>query len=158
AAVDVSVLAPAGVAVAVSPEAAPGSAGARRHYRFDNPKTRAVTVRLKKPGAIALAGTDARTGPYFAVGLRVDADGARPRAPLKPALAEPGAKDAAAPAPTAVFLVDTSLSSNPDKLNVWLKLLEAILENNRASLKRFAVLFFNVETLWYRPELVENTP
>jgi hypothetical protein len=56
-----------------------------------------------------------------------------------------------------VFLVDTSLSSNPDRFNVWLKLLKATLDNNRDTLKRFAVAFFNVETLWYKPDFTENT-
>ena len=43
----------------------------------------------------------------------------------------------------AVFLVDTSLSSRPEKFNVWLDLLKATLQNNRKDLKQFAVLFFD---------------
>src|SRR5262249_54772854 len=41
--------------------------------------------------------------------------------------------------------------------NIWLKLLSAILDNNRATMKRFAVMFFNVEALWYKPDFIQNT-
>jgi len=33
----------------------------------------------------------------------------------------------------AIFLVDTSLSSNPDRFNIWLKLLAAVLDSNRGT-------------------------
>ncbi|MCA9202337.1 MAG: VWA domain-containing protein, partial [Planctomycetales bacterium] len=58
----------------------------------------------------------------------------------------------------AMFLLDTSLSSNPDKFNVWLKLMEATLNENRSRMKQFAVLWFNVETHWWQPGYAENTP
>jgi len=57
-----------------------------------------------------------------------------------------------------VFLVDTSLSANPEKFNVWLGLLEAILEANRDQLTEFAVLFFNVEAAWWYEGFTANTP
>jgi hypothetical protein len=141
--VDVSVSAPPGVAVGVTPAATPS----KGVYHFDNPKQRPIAVRLKKPGPLALTFADPRTQSYSAIRLRPG--------PGAPAAA---VGDAAETQPAAVFLVDTSLSASPDKLNVWLKLLEAILENNRGSLKKFAVLFFNVETLWFEPRLLDNTP
>ena len=58
---------------------------------------------------------------------------------------------------TAVFVIDTSLSSNPDRFNIYEKLLAATLENNRATLKHFAVLFFDVSPRWYKPAFVDNT-
>ncbi|MEO7328464.1 MAG: hypothetical protein ABI193_07800, partial [Minicystis sp.] len=130
-------------AVEVTPQA-PASAGAgKKFYRFEAPKGRSVTLRLKKPGALAIAGNDARTGDYFAASFRPDLSAQADRSAQGP--------DA------GVFLVDTSLSSNPDRFNVWLSLLEATLENNRDAMKRFAVLFFNVETLWYKPAFLDNT-
>jgi tetratricopeptide (TPR) repeat protein len=58
----------------------------------------------------------------------------------------------------AIFMVDTSLSSSPDKFNVWLKLLESTLNNNRDSLKEFDVLFFNVGSQFWKGKYVANTP
>lgn len=58
----------------------------------------------------------------------------------------------------AIFLVDTSLSSSPDKFNVWVELLQATLNNNRDSLKEFAVLFFNVDGHFWKEAYVANTP
>ena len=57
----------------------------------------------------------------------------------------------------ALFLVDTSLSSRPDKFNVWLQMLEATLANNRNSLEEFAVVFFDVESRFWRDTYVKNT-
>jgi hypothetical protein len=142
--VDLSVQNAPNTPVEVAPKAPASSDSGRSRYRFESPKERSVTVRLKKPGTMALTGTDERTGAYFAVGFRPDL----------PSPASP--KDAQGP-DAAVFLVDTSLSSNPDRFNVWLKLLKATLDNNRDTLKRFAVAFFNIETLWYKPDFTENT-
>lgn len=55
-------------------------------------------------------------------------------------------------------MVDTSLSSSPDKFNVWLNLLESTLNNNRDSLKEFGVLFFNVDQHFWKNKYVANTP
>lgn len=140
---DLSVMAPQQSAVSVTPSNPGTPQGARRRYRFENPKEGTVSVRLSRPGSIALAGTDPRTGPYFAAAFRPDV-------PVPPKEAQ--SSDA------AVVLVDTSLSSNPDRFNVWLILLEALLEKNRDVTKRFAVLFFNVETRWYQPAFLDNTP
>jgi hypothetical protein len=150
--VDLGVLPPPGAAIAVrageddkARDLTPTDRGGRKTYRLQNPAERVVTVRLKKPGAIALSGEDARTGPYFAATFRPD-------------LALDAKQKALEGTSDAVLLVDTSLSSNPDRFNVWLKLMKSILDENRANLKRFAVLFFNVEALWYRPAFIENTP
>jgi tetratricopeptide (TPR) repeat protein len=58
----------------------------------------------------------------------------------------------------AVFAVDTSLSSDPEKFNVWLKLLESTLNQNRGSLEEFAVIFFDVEARWWHKAYVSNSP
>jgi hypothetical protein len=57
----------------------------------------------------------------------------------------------------AIFLVDTSLSSRPDKFNVWLKLLENVLHRNRDSIREFSVLFFNIESHWWKDSFTPNT-
>jgi len=101
-----------------------------------------ISVRIKKPGAVLLSGHDPKTGDYFAT---------RFQAPLAAQANHSGSQ-------TGVFLVDVSLSSNPDRFNVWLKLLQATLNNNRDALKTFAVCFFNIEQFWWQEKFVANTP
>ncbi|APR76340.1 Hypothetical protein A7982_01687 [Minicystis rosea] len=150
-AVDLGVLAPAGAGVTVNGDDATGrpllgtadEGGGRKGYRFAQPKGGTITVRMKGAARpIVLAGEDTHTGPYFAVEMRADLP----------------ADKAAQSADRGVILVDTSLSSNPDKYNVWLSLMEALLTNNRDTMKRFAVLFFDVEARWYKPAFIDNTP
>lgn len=138
--VDIAVSTAAGTAAEITPQAAPAKDAGKDHYRFEEPAGKTITLRLKKPGAAFLAGTDSRTGPQLAVDFRPDL----------------GAKAAASSEDAAVFLVDTSLSSNPDRFNVWLKLLSAVLENNRDTIKRFNVAFFNIEQAYYKDTFVEN--
>jgi tetratricopeptide (TPR) repeat protein len=138
----------------ISPDVAGKTAGSRRWFHLEDPKQHTIAVRLARPGAPLLVGTDAATGSYFATRV----------VPALPSTAAPASD-------TAVFLVDTSLSANPDRFNIWLKLLAAILDNNRGSLKHFGVLFFSVDAHWYKPAdsdvrgdrmkyglLVDNTP
>jgi hypothetical protein len=127
---------------AVKPAAQPVTDGGRARYHWDKPQDRTITVRLKSPGAPLIVGTDAKTGDFFA-------SQARPSLPQ-------GA--AAKGSDSAVFLLDTSLSSNPDRFNIWLKMMRAVLDKNRDALKRFDVLFFGVDAYWYKPGFVDNTP
>ena len=124
----------------------PGTAGGRGEtsrlsYRLIDPKDSPLAVRLRKPGTQMLTGNDEATGSYFAtrVGL---------------ALPETPSVDRAK---QAIFLVDTSLSAGP-QFPLWTKLLRATLENNRDSIKEFAVVFFNIETFWWQEKFVANTP
>jgi hypothetical protein len=130
-----------GVTAEVSPKVEPLEGAGRSHYRFDDLHERAVTLRQKAPGPLILAGRDPRTGPYFAASFR----------PEIPSVAGAGA-------PRAIFLVDTSLSSSSARFGVWLKLLRAILDENRDTLKEFAVLFFNVDSFFWQEKPVANTP
>jgi len=138
--VDAAALPKAGVSV--SPKSPRQRGDGRFYWRYEDPKAEAIVVRLTEPGSMLLSGADEKTGHYFAASFR-------PRLP--------GGK-AAATAGKAVFLVDTSLSSNPDGFNVYLKLLRTVLEKNRDQLKEFAVLFFNVEAGWWRARFSANTP
>lgn len=140
--VDVSVRDLPNVTAEVDLKTSPYKAGDATVYRFTNRKKETVTVRLKNPGSVLLHGADGKVGAHFATMFR-------PPLPKK--------SDTTA-AQKAVFLVDTSLSSNPDQFNVWRKLVEAVLANNRASIPEFAVLFFNIEQRWWRRAFVKNTP
>ena len=55
-----------------------------------------------------------------------------------------------------VFLLDVSLSSSPDKLNIWLDLMEATLNESRSTLKQFKVIAFNIEAFAWQDQLVAN--
>lgn len=105
------------------------------HTSVENPEQESFVVRVPRPGALQMSG-----GGYFAAQF-----------------ASPVPGEAVAGATSGIFLVDASLSSNPDKFSVWLKLLERILDENRAEMRRFAVGFFSIETHWWRGGMVENT-
>ncbi len=139
---DVSVASPSGTAVKIETDAKfqPSNDG-RANFRFDNWNGREIVVRTTPPGPVLLTGSDPQSGPYFAT---------RVRPTLPPTTTTAGS-------PRAVLLVDTSLSASPEQFTVWLKLLEAILKNNRDSLEEFAVLFFNVEAHWWRDQFTANT-
>ncbi|MDC3959527.1 DUF2135 domain-containing protein [Polyangium jinanense] len=139
-AIDFAVAAPQGASVDVTPAVPAFSGPDKRFYRFDDPSGKTVTVRIKKPGAAHVVATDAATGPYFAADI----------APQFPA------SSAAKGEENVLFLVDTSLSSNPDRFNVWLKLLDAILANNEDTIKHYNVLFFNIEQTFWKPRFVTN--
>lgn len=138
--VDLDVARPKGVTVTVSPTVE--GRGEGRWFRLTDVAGQTVTVRLGKAQDIALTGVDPATGPLFAARLR----------PTLPAVRT------AAGRRRAVFMVDTSMSSNPDRFNVWLALLRSILDENRRAIDSFAVVFFDVETAWYREAFVPNTP
>lgn len=128
----------------------------REYYRLDGLAGMLVNLRLKKTGALALVGSDAdeakgaHTGQYFTARVTPNLPESQP---------ESQNDNQKGGVERAIFLVDTSLSANPDKFNIWLQLLRSILEQNRAgSLRHFAVLFFNIDTHWWRPQFVANTP
>ncbi len=143
--VDLNIAASDARQVSLDAPATTSADGQRLSYRLIDPKDRPLAVRLRKPGTQMLTGADEETGSYFAtrVGLALpDPSGARPPAER---------------AKQAVFLVDTSLSAGP-QFPLWTKLLRATLENNRDSIREFAVVFFNVETFWWQEKFVANTP
>ncbi len=135
--VDVAVTEPPGVSVQATPQAAPVAAGGRSWFRFEDPTAKEIVLRVKHPGPAHLV-----SGEHFA-------------ADVVPALGGSGASPGNG-VDAALFLVDTSLSSSPDRFNVWLKLVEAILRNNRDTIKRFNVLFFSVDQSFWRPAFVAN--
>ena len=137
-----------GVQYSVTPEVKPDIDEGVRNYEFTNSKlgdSRTIELTCDSPvsvdGSTLLTSHDEEAGDYWAAQLR-------PELPV--AESETSSH--------GMFLVDSSLSSNPDKFNVWLKLLRATLTENRDSMKQFAVLVFNVESYFWQDEYVENTP
>ena len=68
------------------------------------------------------------------------------------------AKKALSSAEQAIFMLDTSLSENPDHFGANVALLKKILSKN-PSIKRFNVLFFDVGAIWGNQKgWIQNTP
>jgi hypothetical protein len=126
--------------IQITPEVEGTTSNGRRLYRWQQDDLRTVTVRIPAPGNIMLTDEYDQAGPLLAARLR----------PELPAASDTGA------ATDAIFLVDTSLSSSPDRFAIWMRLLPAILEQNRDTIERFAVLFFSVDRHWWQPQLVRN--
>lgn len=111
----------------------------RLSLRLENPKEEEVIIRYPHHSTVLKeSGTDS----YFATNYTID---------MK--TEENNTKKA-----YAVFALDISKSSNPDKFSIWVKLMETILKNNRNTIPRFAVLFFNIEAHWWKEEFSANTP
>ncbi len=138
--VDVSEAESASATVETTPMATARDGQDRKDFHFDGGNVDTIAVRVHGVKTATITGAD-DTGKYFAAQTKLDL----------PAVAS-------ASNPTAVFAIDTSLSSNPDRFNVFLKLARAVLDRNRGSLTRFAVLFFSVDAHWYQPTFVDNTP
>lgn len=139
--VDVDLMPLAGGEAVVTPDTRPFGANGRAFYRIQAPQVPAVEVRLRKVGPMVLVGSDGQSGGYFATQCT------------------PDLPDQLLPSSShAIFLLDTSLSSKPEKLNLWLKMLQATLERNRDTIQQFALLFFNVEAHWWQNQFTPNTP
>ncbi len=130
-----------GLQIAPSPD---GDAEVRKssfeQYRWTNPKTKRIRVNVPSQPNLLLQHSDEQEGDFW--GMQ-----------LNPQLASESVADN----DRAIFLLDTSLSSNPERFNVWLQLLKATLDNNRDSLKEFNVLFFDVGSTFWRNGYVENS-
>lgn len=141
--VDINLSATAGGSATVEPNVEPFVSNGRAYYNIREPLSRRVTVNVDDAGNTLIAGHDKPSDTaMFAASVVADLP----------------TDEADNSSPQAVFLLDTSLSSNPDKFNVYLKLLESTLSENRDSLDSFAVLLFNIENHWWQPKFVKNTP
>ncbi len=108
-------------------------------FRMINPEEEMLSLRYKDLGNIIL---NDKNGKYFAAAFT----------PELPEVQQELATD------NAVFALDISLSSDLDKFNIWLGLLEQILRNNPNEIKTFNVNLFNIESFWWKEESVPNTP
>jgi hypothetical protein len=111
------------------------------YYHWQNPKSEELIIRYQNTNPLLLRPISAENNNYFGANFRADL---------------PKTNDKINKT-NAVLLMDISLSSNPDKFNIWLKTAEALLENNRDVIENFTVLFFNIESFWWKNELVANT-
>lgn len=111
------------------------------YYSLKNPEEKRLTVRYeghKKP--ILLTTSPRETEHFFGASFPI---------PLESKTLDKTTD--------AVLMLDVSLSSAPDKYNIWLATAEALLKNNPNNIKNFAVLFFNVEGMWWQERFVPNT-
>ncbi|MCH2044188.1 MAG: VWA domain-containing protein [Saprospiraceae bacterium] len=111
----------------------------KTYLHVENPEEPTIQVNYKNTGAIVLQENDDE--PYFTANFTPKLE----------------TTEANVSAEKAVFALDVSLSSNPDKFNAYLELLEATLNNNREVIKSFAVLHFNIEQYWWQEKFVPNT-
>lgn len=140
---DVEVAKIKGVQCSITPDINITSKKSTKTFRIVNPKEKEFVIRYHDYKNIALQSPKKEdTASYFAASI----------APQLPISADVDVSD------QAIIALDVSLSSNPDKFNVWLKLTEALLLNNQKTIKKFKVLLFNIETFWWKKEWVANTP
>lgn len=111
------------------------------HYAADSIPNGNIRILAQKTGNTLLTGTYGFNESYFA-------------ASIYPDLPEKSAEDLPE---KAVFLLDISLSSRPDRFGIYLNLLQEILKNNESSLKEFAVMPFNVGQTWWQDGFAKNT-
>ena len=112
----------------------------RRRFRILAPSDDEIKVRYNLLENTLLQGRG--DDPYFTASFESDL----------PASAQNTSSD------TAIIALDTSLSSQPDKFNIWLKLAEAILRNNNDEIKFFNVLLFSIDSSWWKQTKVVNSP
>ena len=131
-----------GESLDISPKQKINTNNKRVYFQVKDPKDQEFKVFYKNTKPILLTRPKDKVEPYFAASFQLDL----PKIPDSQSKTD------------AVFLLDVSLSSNPDKFNIWLKMLETILKNNPKNIQKFAVGFFNVETFWWKNNFQKNTP
>lgn len=125
----------------VLPATTPHQEGSQLHLSWQNPEASEIKLTIQRPKVVLLTSPNNGGAHYFATSFKVDL----------PKIPKAQFKD------NVVFLLDVSLSSQPDKFNVWLKTLISILQNNQDIIKNFSVLCFNVEAFWWKKKQVRNT-
>lgn len=132
----------AGLQSQISPEQTVTNRKGRKYFSVSGSETKMVEIRYKNQNTLAItSNADDSLGQYFSARMTPD---------LPATQSAPYSSD-------AVLALDISLSSNPDKFNVWLKMAEALLANNPNSIKTFNVLLFNVEAFWWKETSVANS-
>ena len=123
-------------------EAGTGAGGVRsqKRLRFTDPEWSSLKLLAKTEKPIVLQSSKGEKGEYFATQFQANLPAEKQTANRR-----------------GVFVVDTSLSSRPEKFNVWLDLMKATLGNNRDDLEEFAVLFFDVDSRFWRSSWTNNT-
>jgi hypothetical protein len=117
------------------------SKGDKLHYTYENPKDNAIQVKLNTIAPIALLQGSKDETDYVSGSMRVSL----------PKIANVGMS------PDVVFMLDTSLSSNPQLFEIWPRLMNEVLEQNEDFIKQFAVMTFSIDAKWYKEQYVSNT-
>jgi len=117
------------------------SKGDKLHYTYENPKDKAIQVKLNTIAPIALLQGSKDETDYVSGSMRVSL----------PKVANVGMS------PDVVFMLDTSLSSNPQLFEIWTRLMNEVLEQNEDFIKQFAVMTFSIDAKWYKEQYVSNT-
>ncbi|OJJ23179.1 hypothetical protein BKI52_02150 [marine bacterium AO1-C] len=125
----------------VVPEVFAEPLGKATRWSWNDPQAQEIKATFTPKAPILLASNEDTALNYFATSFKANLPKV-PKANLKE---------------NVVFLLDVSLSSQPDKFNVWLKTMTALLQNNRDVIKNFSVLCFNVEAFWWKKSQVKNT-
>jgi hypothetical protein len=112
----------------------------RQRMHIQNPDFKEISVRYKNIQNCLLVSPGNSNEKYFASDIKVQVN-SQSNSKI------PG---------SAVIMLDVSLSSKPEKFNVWLKMAEALLKNNQDVIKDFAVLYFNIENHWWQTKYVPN--
>lgn len=134
--IDYDVVSANGSAPKAEPTADMKQVDGRYRFRYESPEAEVINVHFAKANVLL------KNENFFAGQFTFKA---------------PSASGSKAGNSTALFMVDVSLSSNPDKFNVWQKMMEATLRNNRDAISDFNVLFFNVEGFFLWDESQANT-
>ena len=132
---DISMYASENMKPQISPELEKKQVNERLYVSVENPKKKEYTIHYNTVEPVMLSDDN-----YFAANYRINL---------------PETKQDKLPT-DAVFLLDVSLSSQPDKFNVWLKLMEEILTKNTDVIRNFSVLCFNIETFWWEKFYTRN--
>jgi Mg-chelatase subunit ChlD len=148
-AVDLNIAVPDPIVARVSPEGAQHVDDDRVEHRLEGVTGETLVVRLAGARSSLLVGDDPDTGSFFAASVAPELSAAPGQLP---------ARAASEISRRAVFVVDTSLSTNQGGFAVWRSLLAELLDRNRGELEEFAVLFFDTDAHWWRGEFVPNTP
>ncbi|MDR2919232.1 MAG: carboxypeptidase-like regulatory domain-containing protein [Tannerella sp.] len=135
--VDADIYAPVEMKPEILPAVETTQQDDRLYVSLHNPKKKEYTIHYNTVEPILL---NDETNDYFAANYRISL---------------PEIKQEQLPG-DAIFLLDVSLSSQPDKFNVWLTLLEEILTQNKDVIKRFSVVCFNIETFWWNKGYQKN--
>ena len=139
--VEFDIAAAGGTQVDISPSTDPFISGNRAYYRYENAAPQDYTVKLTGSQNVALQTSKPSTGErFFATRLTADLPN------------DPADIDSS----RAVFLLDTSFSDRPAAFSRRLELMAEVLKQNRASIKQFAVLMFNVEQRWWQTKYTDN--
>ncbi len=138
--VDLDIADISGVSSIISPNENITKANNRKLAHFENPTTETISVEYKNMQTFALNSNQTDDDQYFTATFNADL-------PISNNSVEEN----------AILVFDVSLSSNPDKFNIWLKIAEKTLSSNRDAIKNFSVLLFNAEAFWWQEKFVPNT-